>query len=617
MATDFHHIAQIDLGIVPGAELSAGTVKLLTQGSSGASEPALALRAFMDPAWPEAAVAAARAMAHEPAGDGIPLAARKTSRGAPFGWVQGSSFYNGVGHTMPWDQAWLLAQALLKVIETYRPSKLHLNGGGQDHADLCRAIAQLKGLPFHRSAPQKRPLKAGILARFGERLKHGLRFVNALLAADGPQPGLEILFFGATLQRKDDGQWTHHNFEAMQDELTAKGTTFQSLFLWNRLHKQGFSRQAAASRYYSLESLFSWPDRLRLLGWALLPVIPQRVPEAPKALEPLGLGPLYRKKLTQALTWRERETDLLIGAFRRVLKRTAPRLVVLIDEVDSQGLSLLLACQELSIPTVAIQHGVIHPQHFGYGHDPRDHQGPRPFPLPDCTLVYGPYFSEVLQTLGHFPAEKIRVTGNGRFDAMRLVQEDPQFREGMGLSGQERAVVLVTQPLPNPSERAAILEATCRALAGVEHAVLLIKPHPREWDLSPYHQAIRDFGLARARVLPGADLGRLFRHADLSISQSSTSLIESLLLGCPAISLNLTGWPELLPYAQSGACHGVARAEDLEGAVRALLEGGPAADACHAAAPAFLGAMLGPMDGGSTRRIVDIFETISNVSDRR
>lgn len=599
-------LARIDLGSLPGAELSAGTVTRLSPGTLEALGPAVPLRTFLDPAWPEAAVAAARAMAHEPAGDGMSLAARTTPGGAPFGWIQGSSFYNGVGRTMPWDQAWLLARALHRLLEVHQPVELHLCGGGRDHADLCRAIARSRGLRFRRSAPQRRPLKAELLSRFGERLKHGLRFVNAFLAGKGPRPEREVLFFGATLQRRGDGQWTHHNFETIQEELAGQGATFQSLFLWNRLHGRAFSRQAEASRYHSLESLFSWTDRLRLLAWALLPCRPRRIPEAPAALGALGLGPLYRKKLAHALAWRERETDLLVGAFRRVLKRCAPRLVVLIDEVDSQGLSLMLACRELGIPTVALQHGVIHPQHFGYVHDPRDHQGPRPFPLPDCTLVYGPYFSKVLQTRGHCPADRIRITGNGRYDSMRLVPEEAQFREAMGLSAQDRLIVLVTQPLPNPSERAAILEATCRAVAGVEHAVLLIKPHPREWDLSPYQQAIRAFGLTRARVLPGADLGRLFRHAELSISQSSTSLIESLLLGCPAITLNLTGWPELLPYAQSGACHGVTRAEDLEGAIRMMLEGAPAAKACRAAAPAFLSAMLGPMDGGATHRVVDV-----------
>jgi hypothetical protein len=193
-----------------------------------------------------------------------------------------------------------------------------------------------------------------------------------------------------------------------------------------------------------------------------------------------------------------------------------------------------------------------------------------------------------------------------RSPEVRRRPRDPGFRARLGLPEQGALVVLTTQPLPDLQEREAVLETTCRAVARMARTapcVLLIKPHPAEQDLGRHRAALRRHGLPE-RLLPGAQLVELFRHADLTVAQSSTTLIEALLLDCPAITLNLTGLPELLPYARSGACLEIRDGQALAGAMAAMI-GDPAFRRPFEAARApFLRSMLGDLDGAATARTV-------------
>lgn len=599
----------LDLGQAIGAEMSLGRYWILDAKGVNPRGPGRSINEFLDPLDPQKAVAAARSLPHDPGDGGVSLANRFTQPRLLSWWVQAYSLYNGAGQRAPWNQAWLFAMALHRILDKEDPVGLFLHGGGPDLVEVCRAIAKIRRLTFQHSHPQKWPLKARILRLYGERLKHGFRALNGLLVPRKPVPKCQILFYGVTLQRLSDGKWTHGNFTAVQDTLRQRNISFQSIFFWNHLHTRPFCREAADSGYYPIESLYSLGNILRLLGWVLAPHLSVRTPAAPESTTRMGLGPLFQRKMRHFLQWREPESRLMAGVFTRLLQRTTPRMVVMIDEADSLGISLVAACRTLGIPTLAIQHGIIHPQHFGYVHDPRDHQASPPSPLPDQTLVYGPFFEETLIQHGHYPEGRIQITGSARHDAMlatKALPKDPEFHAYLGVPLGSKVVVLTTQPLPNPKEVQDILVATCQAMEGIKDAALVIKPHPREWDLSIYENAIRIHRLSTARVIPNADLSRLFRNADLTIAQSSTTLIESLLLGCPAITLNLTGLQELLPYAQSGACLEVTRAEELEGAIRSILTKSETYDSCVAATPDFLKSMLGPMDSKATERIVKI-----------
>lgn len=570
---------------------------------------AVPLQAWLDPGDPARAVGAARAMAHEPLAGGGSLAGIRTAEGYPAWWIHAYVFYHGIGQTLPWNQAWLLGKAASSALARLRPGRLVLRGGTPDQVALVSELARWHGIRFQARDSLSLRMGHRLFVSHAERLKLLLRVANgtlALCSGSGPRP-CEILFFTPGALRREASRWGQFAVRAIQDGLDARGVSHQTLFSWNRLHLPRFLAEAAGSGYFPAEGQFRARDlaamAFRAVGPRLAPNPAGRLPGA----EAYGLQGLFRRKLRHLHRWRVPETSQQVALFLRTLDRVRPRLVVLTDEADSQGLSLVSACRIRSVPTIAVQHGVLHPFHFGYVHDPADHRASPPFPLPDLTLVYGAYFREVLEHCGHFPPGSVRVTGSPGSDAMvraRALPRDPGFRERLGLSGRGPLVVLATQPLPDLRDRENILEATCRAMDRMPGGVLVVKPHPAEWDLAAHRAALRRHGLPEL-LLPEADLTDLFRHADLAVAQSSTTLIEALLLGCPAITLNLTGDPEILPYAGSGAC---LEARDWQSLAKGMIAmaGDPAFRLPYELARGpFLRSMLGDLDGCATGRVLE------------
>lgn len=585
----------------------AAAVRL--DGVRGADAPAslaFRLQDCLEPTDPESAVRAARALAHEALDTGRSLASTLTPEGYPAWWINAYGFYHGVGQTLPWNQAWLLGRAVQSALRRFGPERLVLLGGSRDQRDLLRELARHHGIRFRaREVPGQGPW-TWARGRLAERLKLALRIANGLSARLGrrePGPCRVLCFACGALQRRPEG-WGHYVLQAIQRGLEQHGVAHQTLFVWNRWHRPGFLVRTAAAGYYPMEGQYRIRELAAMAFRALGPSLPRRHPGRLPGAERYGLQGLFRRKLEHWLRWRVPETSRQVGLYLRLLSRVQPRLVVLVDEVDSQGLALLTACRIRAVPTVALQHGILHARHFGYVHDPADHQVAPPCPLPDHTLVYGPHFREILERHGHFPAGAIQVTGSPGYDAMvraSRLPRDPGFRARLGLPGQGPLIVLTTQPLADLQEREAILEATCQAMARMGQGVLVIKPHPAEQDLSRHRAALRRHGLPE-RLLPGTNLVELLRHAELTVAQSSTTLIEALLLGCPAITLNLTGLPEILPYAESGACLEIRDGQALAGAMASMV-GDPAFRRPYEAARApFLRRMLGDLDGAATER---------------
>jgi len=599
----------LDLRGGGGAELQVGVFKLdFATSSDSLSTHTFPLRDFLDPADPERAVLAARAMAHQCLDRGITLASHQTPEGYPAWWIHAYSFYDGVGQTLPWNRAWLLGHAVSAALDHFQPKCFIQLGGNPDQVRLLQELVTHRKIAFHAEQIQAPGLRARILARYGERMKLGLRIINGLSARRYAQTlaACEILFFSnGALQRSDTG-WSHASFQALQKCLDAHGITHRTLYVWNRFHRPRDIRTAADSHYLPMERQYTGRDLAAMATLALRPAKPpQGLSNLPGA-EQFGLQGLFHRKLTHFFHWRVPETTRQVNLFLRLLDQARPKLVVISDEIDSQGISLIVACKSRGIPTVALQHGVLHPQHFGYVHDKADQEPPCPFPRPDLTLVYGPYFGKVLERCGHFPSGSLQVTGSPRYDPMVRARHTPRshsYRAMLGIPEGGPLIVLTTQPLPSFQEREDILESVCCAMRSVPGAVLAIKPHPAEQDLSMHRQALRRHGLPEL-LLPGVDLLKLFRHADLVVAQSSTTLIEALLMGCPAITLNLTGLPELLPYATSGACLEISQANLLPAAITSMVKDSSFRRPYEVAREGFLRDMLGDLDGASTERSV-------------
>ncbi len=161
------------------------------------------------------------------------------------------------------------------------------------------------------------------------------------------------------------------------------------------------------------------------------------------------------------------------------------------------------------------------------------HAADRGFPRPDLTLVYDGYAARHLTTAGHFPADAVRITGSPALDALVASvasvndAERARIREQLALPPDAHLIVLVTKF----TQLGDALAPLIAAVSSLDHARLVIKPHPAE-TADPYREAAAE----AANVIiapPSVDLAKLLAVARLVVTVNSTVAIDAMTLGIP------------------------------------------------------------------------------------
>jgi surface carbohydrate biosynthesis protein len=95
---------------------------------------------------------------------------------------------------------------------------------------------------------------------------------------------------------------------------------------------------------------------------------------------------------------------------------------------------------------------------------------------------------------------------------------------------------------------------------------LVIKVHPSE-DMGPHRAMAEKYRDSRVHVVKDTDLYALISNCELLITKFSTTALEAMMVGKPVVTINLSGHPTPVPYAEEGAAIGVYRYEDIEQAI--------------------------------------------------
>jgi glycosyltransferase involved in cell wall biosynthesis len=174
-----------------------------------------------------------------------------------------------------------------------------------------------------------------------------------------------------------------------------------------------------------------------------------------------------------------------------------------------------------------------------------------------------------------FPPEKIFVTGQPRFDMVRQKKFNKnQLMTELSISENKGLVVLATQPLVGSiwakQDRKKFIEVVCDAMREFPDKQLVIKLHPSE-NMKTYQKILANRGKDKAIVCRDIDLYELLHACELLMTVHSTVALEAMIFDKPVITINLTGKPDLMPYAKSGAAIGVYKEEDLVPAIRDAL----------------------------------------------
>ena len=171
--------------------------------------------------------------------------------------------------------------------------------------------------------------------------------------------------------------------------------------------------------------------------------------------------------------------------------------------------------------------------------------------------------------------ERVFVTGQPRFDQIWQKKFDREYAfKELGLSQDKGIVVLATQPLLGSfwteKDRENFVTTIVNAMDQFPEKQLVIKLHPSE-KMEEYRQILTKMGHDGVIICQDIDLYQLLHASDLLMTIHSTVALEAMLLDKPVITVNLSGRPDLFPFAESGAAIGVYDEKSLVPAIRKAL----------------------------------------------
>ncbi|MGG1630899.1 CDP-glycerol glycerophosphotransferase family protein [Rossellomorea sp. NRS-1567] len=169
------------------------------------------------------------------------------------------------------------------------------------------------------------------------------------------------------------------------------------------------------------------------------------------------------------------------------------------------------------------------------------------------------------------PSDKIHIVGQPAFDSLfgssTISKNDILSKEN--LLNKEKIFLWASQ---RESEINVLSEEIIGTFANKKELGLIIKLHPSEDGLVQEEVLKRVGNPSNIIIIKDKyDTQDLLRLADVIITKYSTCGLEGILLDKPLITVNLSGEPDKLPFASSGAALGIYHRGDLTKAVTKVL----------------------------------------------
>ncbi|MFQ5790970.1 MAG: hypothetical protein ACE5JI_10910, partial [Acidobacteriota bacterium] len=304
---------------------------------------------------------------------------------------------------------------------------------------------------------------------------------------------------------------------------------------------------------------------------------------------------------------------------RTILVQEQPELLVLYAESSGLGRAAVAAACELGIPSFAIQHGIMYPRYYSHEHGADEvggsADGACSVPMPTRTAVFGSLARQLLVTRGHYPPERIVITGSPKFDALVEAArgyDRRSIRSRLGL-GQTGPMLVVASRY---SAIGPVFRELVRAAGSIPELRLVVKPHQAE-SSEPYQAVVDEEGARCVHIASASDnLLELLFASDGLITVDSLASSEALVLGRPVLVVNLPS--NLTPLVERGVAVGVRRDEPIEARLRQFLFDPPSASELEARRKQYLQEFAYGADGGSTERILAALRRTAELGkDRR
>ena len=283
-----------------------------------------------------------------------------------------------------------------------------------------------------------------------------------------------------------------------------------------------------------------------------------------------------------------------IEIINNLLSVERPKLLVVMNERATLGNIAVHIAKQKRIKTLCIQHGVI-----------GDASNIVPVSV-DKIAVWGDSSKEALINKG-VPKEKIIITGAPQFDnlAIKKAYFERKAIKELGINQNKKLVILTTQLVSDMED---ITSAVFKAVKSIPGIQLVIKTHPAEYSIKRYKRIAKKESLNI--IITKKHLYPLLSMCDVLITPSSTTGLEAMIMGKPLITINLSGKPDEMPYAESGAAIGVYRPEDIGPAIKSVLEDKDARKRLAKKAKLFIYDQCYKMDGNASKRVINLINSM-------
>lgn len=217
------------------------------------------------------------------------------------------------------------------------------------------------------------------------------------------------------------------------------------------------------------------------------------------------------------------------------------------------------------------------------------------------------------------PPDKVFITGQPRFDLIRQPKSNgPEIREQLKIPAGKGIIVLATQPIHTlwtEVERREFIDAIIGTMSEFPEKQLVIKLHPSEKKEEYQRMLARTNN--NAIICRDIDLYGLLVLSELLMTVHSTVALEAMILHKPVITVNLTGKPDVMPYAESGAALGVYRKEDLAPAINKALYDPEVREKMAKKREQFVYDHAYKPDGQATKRVADLIVRLIEESKKK
>ena len=244
--------------------------------------------------------------------------------------------------------------------------------------------------------------------------------------------------------------------------------------------------------------------------------------------------------------------------------------IVAIDEFSVPNYSLIAASKYFeNCKVVALQHGIIHENHFGYIF-PKSEKKEHFFP--NALISYGEYEKQLLTKKSIWKPDSIIPLGCPRYDFIKKIKPNKTLRNKLKIEYNKKILFWPTQThdelMTENGEWAASTDAVFKAMKNNPEWFLLIKLHPGEnvkFSLKFYQKYKSKYKVSNVEILEFSQMHTFDSVAlsDAVITKHSTVGLEALLMNKPVINLELKKSWDLSQFKELKSNLIVKKASDL------------------------------------------------------